>query len=156
MIRPLSRIVLAALLCGIVSCAHSVPVAPAAKPLQQKKPVRMNGRGKVTSISLTDFFTLHQSDRVILYDARPGYFYHLGHLPGAISIPKTGCDVQIKAREAEIKAGLKAKKFIVVYCTNRLCPDARTVAIHLADHGYSSCVLEGGWETWKESGLPTE
>ena len=156
MTRPLSRIVLATILGGIVSCAHSVPVAPAAIPLQQKKPVRMNGRGKVTSISLTDFFTLHQSDRVILYDARPGYFFHLGHLPGAISIPKAGCDIQINAREAEIKAGLKAKKFIVVYCTNRLCPDARTVAIHLADYGYSSSVLEGGWETWKESGLPTE
>lgn len=116
----------------------------------------MNGRGRVSSISLTEFFPLHESNRVLLYDARPGFFYGLGHIPGAINLLKDGCDAQIEKRESEIKAAIAAKKTIVVYCTNLLCPDARAVATHLADHGYSSAVLSGGWETWKDSGMPTE
>jgi rhodanese-related sulfurtransferase len=117
---------------------------------------RLNGRGQVTSVSLTDFYALQQSGKVLLYDARPRFFYHLGHLPAAIHLLKSDCDEQIAKNDADIKAAVAAKKTIVVYCTNRLCPDARTVAIHLADFGYSAAVLEGGWETWKESGLPTE
>ncbi|HEX7260408.1 MAG TPA: rhodanese-like domain-containing protein, partial [Luteolibacter sp.] len=120
------------------------------------KPPRMNGRGKITSISLTELFALQQAGQVVIYDARPGYFYNLGHLPGAINLPKMNCDAQITKRETEIKAALAAKKTIVVYCTNLLCPDARTVANHLAGFGYSSSVLTGGWDAWKESGLPTE
>lgn len=120
------------------------------------KPVRMNGRGKVSSISLTEFFPLQESGKVLLYDARPRFFFSLGHIPGAINLPKDGCEPQIGKRESEIKVAIASKKTIVIYCTNLLCPDARAVATHLADHGYSSAVLSGGWETWKDSGMPTE
>lgn len=146
------------------ACAPQEPRGPTdpkvanVKPAEPapKKPVRMNDRGKVSSISLTDLFALQQSGQVLIYDARPGFFYNLGHLPGASSLPKMNCDEQITKREAEIKAALAEKKTIVVYCTNLLCPDARTVANHLAGFGYSSSVLTGGWDSWKESGLPTE
>ena len=145
---------------GIASCAPPAPeppfkpvtAAPAAKPI----PVGMNRRGEVTSISLTELFALQESGRALVFDARPAFFYNLGHIPGAISMPKSGCDAHIVKREAEIKAALAAGKTIVVYCTNLLCPDARTVAQHLASAGYSSSTLPGGWDAWKESGLPTE
>jgi 3-mercaptopyruvate sulfurtransferase SseA len=154
-----SQFLTAAIAFGIASCAQparqaAVPETPVAAV---KKPVRMNGRGKITSISLTELYALQQSDQVLLYDARPGFFYGLGHLPGAINLPKSSdCDAQIIKREAEIKAALAAKKTIVIYCTNLACPDARSVAIHLAGFGYPSSTLTGGWEAWKESGLPTE
>lgn len=154
-----SKLLGLALAAGLASCAQPVAEAPVGKataPTPKSKPVRMNGRGKVSSISLSDLFALQQSGKVLLYDARPGFFYSLGHLPGAINLPKASCDEQIEKREAEIKAALAAHKTIVVYCTNLLCPDARTVAIHLAGFGYSSSTLTGGWESWKESGLPTE
>jgi rhodanese-related sulfurtransferase len=155
-----SAIFTAAIALGIASCAPPAHEAPPVKkvetPAAPPKPPRMNGRGKIASISLTELFALQQSGQVLIYDARPGYFYNLGHLPGAISLPKMNCDAQITKREDEIKAALAAKKIIVVYCTNLLCPDARTVANHLAGFGYSSSVLTGGWDSWKESGLPTE
>ena len=150
---------LVALAAGLASCAQPVPEAPvkkAAAPAAKHKAVGMNQRGKVTSISLTELFALQESGNVLIYDARPGYFYMLGHIPGAISLPKPDCDAQIVKREAEIKAAIAANKPIVVYCTNLLCPDARTVANHLAGFGYSSSVLSGGWDSWKEAGLPTE
>ncbi len=148
-----------------VSLWSCTPNAPAPAPVAEKKaeappaprkPVRMNGRGKITSISLTDVFTLQQADKVLLFDARPYFYYALGHIPGAISLPKDNCDRAIEKREAEIKAALAAGKTIVVYCTSPTCPDARTVAIHLAGYGHSSSTMPGGWDAWKESGLPTE
>lgn len=160
------RLTLAAALTGLVSCTPPAQEAPAPSPAPKKtaeapaKPVkkqpRLNGRGKMSSISLEEAFALQQSDKAVIYDARPHFFYALGHLPGAISLPKANCDAEIAKREAEIKAALASGKTIVVYCTNFACPDARTVAMHLADFGYSSSTLSGGWEAWKESGLPTE
>lgn len=140
---------------ALASCTTPVREVPVPEKKVVKPPL-MNGRGKISSISITDFFPLQQTGQVLIFDARPAFFYHLGHIPGAISLPKADCDAQIVEREAEIKAALAAKKTIVVYCTNRLCPDARTVAIHLAGFAYPSSTLTGGWETWKESGLPTE
>ena len=150
-------VTLAALL-GICSCAptaHELAKETAATT-KSKRPVRLNGRGKLTSISITTFFPLQQSDKILIFDARPLFFYTLGRIPGAISMPKANCDLEIKKREPEIKAAIAAGKTIVVYCTSITCPDARTVAIHLAEFGYSSSTLTGGWDAWKESGLPTE
>ncbi len=154
-----SQFLTAAIALGLASCAQparqaAVQETPAAAV---KKPVRMNGRGKITSISLTELFALQQAGQVLLYDARPAFFYALGHLPGALNLPKSSdCDAEISKRETEIKAALAAKKTIVIYCTNLTCPDARTIAIHLAGFGYPSSTLTGGWDAWKESGLPTE
>ncbi len=161
MIRHKAYFLTAVIALAAASCTHPGQQATVEKPtvpmeMAKPKPVRMNGRGKVSSISLTDFFPLHESGKVLLFDARPGFFYSLGHIPGAINLPKDGCDAQIDKRESEIKAAIASKKTIVIYCTNLLCPDARAVATHLADRGYSSAVLSGGWETWKDSGMPTE
>ncbi len=116
----------------------------------------MNDRGKLTSISIEEFFAKQQAGKVLLFDARPGIFYSFGHIPQAVSMPKAGCEALIQKKEPEIKAALADGKIIVVYCTNFLCPDARAVAIHLADYGYSASTLTGGWESYKETGLPTE
>ena len=101
----------------------------------------MNGRGEISSISLEDFFMLQQSGKALIFDARPAFFYDLGHIPGAINLPKNDCDEAIANREAEIKAALAAGKTIVVYCTSLTCPDARTVAIHISGFGYPASDL---------------
>ena len=158
------RLLAATLLLGISSCVqpvhqHMTDPPPAEKkqaPTAPKKPVRMNGRGKITSISMEDLFTLQQSGKALIFDARPAFYYHLGHIPGAISLPKSNCDAEIAKREEQIKNAIAAGKTVVVYCTSFTCPDARAVAIHLADFGYSSSTMPGGWDAWKESGLPTE
>jgi len=129
--------------------------AAATKP-KYKKPVRMNGRGDVSSISLSDFFTLQQSGEAMIFDARPAFFYNLGHIPGASNLPKSNCDEEIHKRETQINAALAEGKTIVVYCTNRMCPDARAVAIHLSGFGYPARIFSGGWDSWKEAGMPTE
>ena len=143
---------------ALPSCGPSAPVKNLAEtpiPVKEKAP-GPQGRGEISSISLPELFTLQQAGDVMIYDARPKFFYRLGHIPGAISLPKSDCARQIAAREGEIRAALGARQRIVVYCTNLTCPDALAVATHLASFGHSSSILPGGWESWKESELPTE
>lgn len=154
----------------ISSCADPVavtPPAPASPPVfpskekaeakpKFKKPPRMNGRGEVTSISLEQFFTLQQSGKTLIFDARPGFIYALGRIPGAINLPKNNCDEAIAKREAEIKSAIAEGKTIVVYCSSLTCPDARTVAIHISGFGYPASIYSAGYDGWKEAGMPTE
>ncbi len=138
------------------SPAATAKKTPVAATVNRPESRRVNGRGKVSSISLTDFFEQQQADKVLLFDARPAFFYKLGHIPGAISLPKNDRDARIAQYDADIQTALADGKTIVIYCTNLLCPDARTVAIRLADSGYPSSTLTGGWDSYKETGLPTE
>jgi rhodanese-related sulfurtransferase len=145
---------------GLWACTPPATVEPVkpTPPLEKKSkaPVRLNGRGKITSISIEELFALQQANQALVFDARPAFFYNLGHIPGAVSMPKDKCVELIVQNETEIKAALAAKKTIVVYCTNFACPDARTVATHFSSFAYPSSTLSGGWDSWKEAGLPTE
>lgn len=150
-----------ALAAGLISCAkpaHHEPVKQVSTPAAKEKtvPVPSKPLGAITSISMADLFTLHQTDQVLLLDARPSFFYTLGHIQGAISMPKGGSVEHIRMRGEEIKTALAAKKTVVTYCTNASCPDARSVAVNLSNAGYPCAVLVGGYESWKESGLPVE
>jgi rhodanese-related sulfurtransferase len=141
------------------SCAGKSAPAVSVKPVvaEKKRPKLPSvERGKVTTVSLTEAFELQQSGEVLIYDARPSYYHSLGHLPGAIPMPKSICDEVIEVRQPELKAAVAANKRIIVYCTGFLCSDARTVANHLAAAGYSSSILQGGWDAWKSAELPTE
>ena len=138
-----------ALAVGLVSCAEPArqePVKKTAAPVvkETRPPEPPKPRGKITPISMESLFTLHQTGQVLLFDARPSFFYSLGHIQGAISMPKGGSVAHIGQREAEIKAALAAGKTIVLYCTNASCPDARSVAVNLSGFGYPCSVLVGG------------
>ncbi len=147
----------------LAACADKPAASPPVKPdaaetraEPYKKPVRMHDRGEVSSISLEDFFLLHQSGKVLVIDARPSVFHQFGHIPGAISLPAKNCDPAIAKREDEIKKAVADGKTIVTYCSGLLCPDARTVAMHISGFGYPASVFSGGWDAWKEAGMPVE
>ncbi len=148
---------------ALAACGHAPPspqptvppAAPAEKPFK-KKP-RLNGIGEIRSLSLEEFFTLHQSGACVVYDTRPAFLYHLGHIPGAISLPKGSCDDEsVHRREAGIQAALADGKTLVFYCTGLMCPDARAVARRFASFGHPASIFSGGWHAWTEAGMPTE
>ncbi|MGA0845984.1 MAG: rhodanese-like domain-containing protein [Luteolibacter sp.] len=121
----------------------------AEKPTQRK-------RGEVSSIGFDEFFQLHQADKTLPIDARPSYFYHLGHIPGAINLPKS---VEIEPNTALIQQLNRAsneERALVVYCNGLLCPDARTIARRLARIGFDTYIFSGGWNAWTDAGLPPE
>ena len=121
-----------------------------------EKPVRMNGRGEISSIPLEEMFALQGSGNALIFDARPGYLFHLGHIPGAESLPKSDCENSIAKMEDRLKSAVTAGKPIIVYCSGLLCPDARTVAIHISGYGHPAKIFSGGYDAWKKAGLPTD
>jgi rhodanese-related sulfurtransferase len=152
---------------AILSCAEppteparekKIAPSPPPKPTQTqgKNPPRLHGRAKVSSISLADFFALHQSNQVLVIDARPTLFHRFGHIPGALSIPPKSGDSAITKHESQIKSAIADGKTLVVYCSGYLCPDARNVAMQISGFGYPSSVFSGGWDAWKDAGMPTE
>ena len=115
----------------------------------------MNGRGDISSISLEEMFAIQSSGNSLIFDARPAYLFHLGHIPGAASLPNNGCENAIAEIDDQLKAAATAGKPIVVYCSGLLCPDARTVAIHISGYGHPAKIFSGGYDAWKKAGLPT-
>jgi len=126
------------------------PAAPAA-PLPERPAPRPVGR--VTPISITDFFPLQQSGAVLIYDVRPAFYHSLGQIPGSVNWPKSAYGRQLAVREAEIRAAVANGRPVVIYCTDAACPDAREVAGWLAKRGHDIRVLDGGWEAWKAIGF---
>jgi rhodanese-related sulfurtransferase len=158
--NPPSRCALL-LACAVMICACAPkpvppPIETGTEPSSEakyKKPVRMNGRGAVTSISFDQFYPLHEAGKTLVVDARHPIFYRLGHIPGAINLPLPNCDTSIHNREEEIKTALAEGKTIVVYCSGITCPDARSVARRISGFGYPASVFHGGWDAWTAAGL---
>lgn len=138
---------------------HSTPATQSREKTSEapyKKPVRMNGRGDISSISLEEMFTIQSTGNALIFDARPNFLYRIGHIPGARSLPKADCEKAIATMDGELKSAVAAGKPIVVYCSGILCPDARTVAMHISGFGHPAKIFSGGYDAWHKAGLPTE
>ena len=107
-------------------------------------------------MSIETFFPRQQAGTALIYDARPSFVYAFGKIPGAISWPRGDFDRQLPRREAEIRQAASAGKVVVIYCTDLACPDARAVAEKLIARGHDVSIFEGGYATWKDTGMPTE
>ena len=161
---PRLRRQLAVAVFAVVCASCAKPPATAAiqpEPATKKNkpsetPPEVKKRGKVSSISMEDFFALHSSGQALVFDTRPAFIYHLGHIPGAVHLPRTGGDAAIQQQETAIKSALDAGKRIVAYCSGPSCPDAHTVAVHISGFGYPVSVFSGGWNAWQAADLPTE
>lgn len=130
------------------------PAPPAPTPVTTPKP-RVQP-GTVSGIGITEFFTLHQAGKPLVFDVRPAIFHGFGHIPGSVSWPKGKFDAGLATHEPSLRAAIQAGRPVVLYCTDRKCPDSGTVARTLAALGYSVAILEGGYEEWQAAGLPTE
>lgn len=158
MIRTRLIIVSIALALAHAACAPK-PQTPNDEPSEKpiaKKPVRMNGRGDLSSISLEEMFAIQGSGNALIFDARPAYLFHLGHIPGAESLPKSNCENSIAKMDERLKSAVTAGTPIVVYCSGLLCPDARAVAMHISGYGHPAKIFSGGYDAWKKAGLPTD
>lgn len=78
--------------------------------------------------------------KVKLVDVRAKEDFDEGHIPEAISIPKS----ELKDRLHE----LSMDDVHVVYCYNAQCHLAAAAAYILAKYGYAVMELEGGFKVW--------
>lgn len=147
-----------------LSCIQPAPTVAQTPAVARTLPDSNPGRvpkpavkpGTVTAISITEFFPLQEAGGALVYDVRPAIFHALGHIPGTTSWPKSKFEAGLATHEPEIRAAAKAGRPVVLYCTDRECPDSRAVASRLAALGHSVAVMEGGYGEWKAAGLPTD
>lgn len=154
----------------VLSSCHE-PVAPAAPALAAPAPANTAGKkeapakpapapapktGELTSIQIEAFFPRQQAGTALIYDARPGFVSGFGKIPGAISWSRGDYEKLLPLHEPEIRQAKATGKIVVIYCTDAACPDARAVAEKLVARGHDVSILEGGYATWKDAGMPTE
>jgi rhodanese-related sulfurtransferase len=112
----------------------------AGRPVEKGEPVRF--------VSKEDLKALRESGKAFtLIDVlAPGYF-EKGHIEGAINVPLA--DLETRAGE------LTKDARIVVYCYNYICGASTQAAEKLAKLGFKDVSdYKGGFQEWKEAGLP--
>jgi len=115
--------------------------------------IHVTEAGQNGSIRLPEFREIVKSGKAIIVDARPGLFYRLGHVPGAINLSREEFERDYPKRK---ELGDK-DRLVAVYCSGTDCKESGTVAAALAKLGHSRVVVfAGGWDEWKGAGLPTE
>lgn len=79
---------------------------------------------------------------VKVIDIRLKADYDIGHIPGAISIPKEELDKRLQE--------LSKDEINIVYCYNQQCHLGYSACLILAEYGYPTMLLEGGFKVWME------
>lgn len=84
----------------------------------------------------------------LLIDARSATFYRLGHIPGALNLPRKTFNDDY----ARLQAQLKSAPRLIVYCSGESCEDSDWVAQALRQRGHPNVHLyPGGWEEWRNT-----
>jgi len=110
--------------------------------------------------SLPEYLTLEEfghfaRDGGLVLDARPEIFHRLGHVPGAISLPRDDFENAYKVLREKLEAD--KTRPIAVYCSGASCEDSELVKKSLAALGFTQVsIFRGGWSEWQGAGKPEE
>jgi len=108
-----------------------------------------------TEITLVDFKAIVRFSKSWVVDARPAVFHRLGHVPGALSLPRNNFASAYEAIKTELEKN--RHRPIVVYCSGEACADSELVCGALQKLGYTNlAIFRGGWSEWTAAGLPEE
>lgn len=83
-----------------------------------------------------------EKDGVKVVDVRLKADYDIAHIPGAISIPKDELDKRLTE--------LSKDEITIVYCYNQQCHLGDNACLILAEYGYPTMLMEGGFKVWME------
>lgn len=104
-------------------------------------------------VDLAGLRTVMRGAETVLLDARPEIFHRLGHIPGAVSLPRE----EFEALYPRLRESLQRGNPLIVYCANPSCQDGGMVAAALRRLGHRRVLLfTGGWQAWTAAGLPEE
>ena len=92
---------------------------------------------------------LVKANKAVFVDVRSKQQYDLGHIPGAINIPRS----QLLTHISE----LPPKKLIITYCACVEKEHSSALAVlDLNNHGMkNAAALLGGWLSWQQAHLPS-
>lgn len=105
--------------------------------------------------TLAEFSKFAEGGEGLILDARPEIFHRLGHVPGAISLPRDDFENAYKGLREMLEAD-KARA-IVLYCSGASCEDSELVKRSLLALGFTRlAIFKGGWSEWTAAGRPEE
>ena len=135
---------------AFVICAAFAFNAPAALAKDMTaKDLLENAKKNVTMISLEDAKALFDKGGAVFLDCREPDEYKMGHIPGAINIPRGLLEFQITSKVPDKNAN------IVMVCKTggRACLACQSIG----EMGYKNAKdMEGGWMAWEKAGYPVE
>lgn len=106
-------------------------------------------------LSLAEFVDFVENKRGLVLDARPEIFHRLGHVPGALSLPRDDFENIYPTLKDKLEVDLAQP--VVIYCASVSCEDADLVKKALAALGFTQLKLfERGWAEWTAAGKPEE
>jgi rhodanese-related sulfurtransferase len=88
--------------------------------------------------------SIQEGDDIAIVDVREAKDYELGHVPGAVNLPRDRWHTH---------AGLRNDAINVLYCYSETCHLAARAAHEFAGKGYQVMEMEGGFAAWKSSQL---
>jgi 3-mercaptopyruvate sulfurtransferase SseA len=111
---------------------------------------------KVHQIDLQAFRDIVEGKtKGIVLDARPEIFHRLGHVPGAISLPREEFQESYSKQRALLDRNKSQP--IAIYCSSASCEDSQMVADALVKLAYTRVfVFKGGWSEWTDAHLTEE
>ena len=99
-------------------------------------------------IPAEELLTRAREGLVTVLDVRPPEEYAAGHLPGAVNIPLSQLEKNLKI--------LPQDQEIVAYCRGPYCVLAFEAVARLRGRGIKARRLQNGFPEWKQAGLPVE
>jgi rhodanese-related sulfurtransferase/biotin operon repressor len=99
-------------------------------------------------ISREELLTRMDKGLVTVIDVRPADEFALGHLPGAINVPRA----ELESRLALLDRGRE----IVAYCRGPWCVMSFEAVAELRKRGFNAHRLEEGLPEWRAAGLAVE
>lgn len=106
-------------------------------------------------LSLEEFSDFADAGTGLVLDARPEIFHRLGHVPGAISLPRDDFENVYNALREKLETD-KGQP-LVLYCASASCEDSDLVKRSLTALGFSNVsIFKGGWSEWTSAGKPEE
>jgi len=106
-------------------------------------------------VNLEEMQTITLKHTALIIDARPEDFYRLGHIPSALSLPRSDFKKKYQALQSTLQSHRDMP--LIVYCSSSYCHDSQMVAGALQELGYPHVRLfRGGWRDWKDASLQEE
>lgn len=98
-------------------------------------------------LSLEEFAEFVETKAGFILDACPEIFHRLGHVPGALSLPREDFENVYPMLREKLEADLSQP--IVIYCASMSCEDAGLLKQALIAFGFNQLKLfKGGWAEW--------
>ena len=103
--------------------------------------------------SADDCLQLLQAGKAVFLDAREAALYKMGHLPGALHVPKEKAEQYLPQLIGLVRSG----KVLIAYCDGQGCMKAQELMKILQGKGVRAPGLfSDGWDGWMEKGLPID